>query len=120
MKKILIVDDSADLIQELTEQLVKHNYEVHSVTDGQQALNAVTSLKPDLVLMDIVMPGMNGFETLRELKKLPVEPPHIFMISTKAAKTDELWAKRQGAEAYFTKPVDYDALLTTIKDTLKD
>lgn len=115
IKKILVVDDSA------TERLVIGNilrgqgFEVYFAEDGEKGVAQTRLSKPDLVLMDLVMPGMNGFQATRAIAK-DAETQHIPVIicSTKDQETDKIWGERQGARNYVVKPVDAADLLSKI------
>jgi twitching motility two-component system response regulator PilH len=89
--------------------------------NGADGVALARQEKPDAVLMDIVMPGLNGFQATRQLSKDP-ETNHIpvIMVTTKDQETDMVWATRQGAKAYITKPVDEQKLILTLKNVLAD
>jgi len=112
---ILVVDDSPTDRQHLTEMLSKSGYKVSGAASAEEALVKVKQLKPDLVLMDVVMPGQNGFQATRTLsndeatKDIPV-----IICSTKGQETDKVWGLRQGARAYVVKPVKQADLLAKI------
>ena len=115
IKKILIVDDSPTERQYLNEILVKGGFDVVTSNSGEDALAKAKMLKPDLILMDVVMPGMNGFQATRaitrdaETKNIPV-----LICTTKSQETDKIWGLRQGAADYMVKPVQPDELLAKI------
>jgi twitching motility two-component system response regulator PilH len=115
IKKILIVDDSATARHFLMDLLSKGGYEVVSAVDGSDALEKVRSEKPDLVLMDVVMPGINGFQATRAITR-DEETKHIpvLMLTGKDMETDRIWALRQGAIAFLNKPVEAATLLAKI------
>lgn len=96
--------------------LTKAGHEVSTAADGTDGISKTESEKPDLVLMDVVMPGMNGFQATRKITRAE-STRHIpvVVVSTKSQETDRVWAERQGARAYFTKPVDERELLATIE-----
>ena len=121
MARILIVDDSPTEMFKLTGMLKKHGHVVLKAENGADGVALARQEKPDAVLMDIVMPGLNGFQATRQLSKDP-ETSHIpvIMVTTKDQETDMVWAKRQGAKAYITKPVDEDNLRLTLKNVLAD
>lgn len=121
MARILIVDDSPTEMFKLTGMLEKHGHVVLKAENGADGVALARQEKPDAVLMDIVMPGLNGFQATRQLSKDP-ETNHIpvIMVTTKDQETDMVWAKRQGAKAYITKPVDEDNLRLTLNDVLAD
>lgn len=120
MTRILVVDDSPTETHILKAMLEKHGYEVYVAVDGDQGMSKARSEQPDLILMDIVMPGVNGFQATRKLSKDPATASiPIVMISTKDQDTDRIWAKRQGALDYITKPVTEAELLGKISAVLK-
>ena len=115
IQNILVVDDSPTDRQHLTEMLSKSGYKVSSAASAEEALAKVKQLKPDLVLMDVVMPGQNGFQATRTLanddatRNIPV-----IICSTKGQETDKVWGLRQGAKDYIVKPVKQADLLAKI------
>lgn len=115
VKKILVVDDSPTDRQFLLEGLSKLGYQVVLAENGDEALGKAKSERPDLVLMDIVMPGMNGFQATRSIAR-DEATKHIPVIvcTTKSLETDRIWGMRQGARDYLVKPVDLDELAAKI------
>jgi len=115
VKKILVVDDSPTDRQFLLEGLTRLGYQVVLAESGEEALGKAKSEKPDLVLMDIVMPGMNGFQATRSIardeatKAIPV-----IVCTTKSLETDRIWGMRQGARDYLVKPINLDELAAKI------
>lgn len=116
MAKVLIVDDSPTETYKLTGMLEKNGHTVITAENGEAGVVTAKSEIPDLVLMDIVMPGLNGFQATRQLSKA-AETSHIpvIIVTTKDQETDRVWGMRQGAKAYLTKPIDEKELLATIK-----
>lgn len=119
MARILIVDDSPTETFRFREILTKHGYEVLEATNGADGVTMAQAELPDLVLMDVVMPGVNGFQATRQIargdttKHIPV-----VIVSTKDQATDRVWGKRQGARDYLTKPVDENKLIEVIQQYL--
>ena len=115
IKKILLVDDSPTERHSINEILVKGGYEVVMAEDGEKGVAKAKSDNPDLVLMDVVMPGMNGFQACRAIttdeatKHIPV-----ILCTSKNQETDKIWGVRQGAKDYVTKPVEANELLFKI------
>ncbi len=113
--KILIVDDSPTERFYLTDILVRQGYAVSTAVNGEEALERIRAERPELILMDVVMPGANGFQVTRaiardpELSKVPV-----IICSSKSQETDRIWGMRQGAKDYLVKPVDPQLLLAAI------
>jgi len=116
IKRILIVDDSPTERHYLSEILARGGFEVVTSDSGEDALQKARALLPDLILMDVVMPGMNGFQATRAItrdaatKNIPV-----LICTTKAQETDRIWGLRQGARDYMVKPVQSDVLLKKIE-----
>ena len=117
MAHILIVDDSPTERHFLKSVLSENGYDISLAENAEQGIEMAKLKHPDLILMDVVMPGMNGFQATRFLTKSPdtADIP-ILMVSTKSDQTDQVWASRQGAKAYITKPVDGKSLLDSIKN----
>ena len=115
IKKILVVDDSATERHILGEILTKQGFEVSFAESGEMGGAKAKQDKPDLVLMDVVMPGLNGFQATRAITKDPVTA-HIpvLLCTTKDQDTDKIWGMRQGAKDYLVKPVNVAELLSKI------
>ncbi|MDR2308682.1 MAG: twitching motility response regulator PilH [Paucimonas sp.] len=119
MARVLIVDDSPTEMYRLTEWLEKHGHQVLKADNGADGVALARQEKPDAVLMDIVMPGMNGFQATRQLSKDPeTRAIPVIVVTTKDQETDRIWATRQGARDFLTKPVEEDALLAKLKEVL--
>ncbi|AIG03564.1 CheY family response regulator [Pseudomonas fluorescens] len=120
MARVLIVDDSPTEMYKLTGMLEKHGHQVLKAENGADGVALARQEKPDAVLMDIVMPGLNGFQATRQLSKEPeTNGIPIIIVTTKDQETDRIWAERQGAKAYLTKPVEEDKLIEVLKLVLK-
>ena len=115
VKKVLVVDDSPTERYMLSDLLTRQGYEVLTADDGEKAIAAAKLELPDLILMDVVMPGINGYQATRQLMRDAVTR-HIpvIMCTSKNQETDKLWGLRQGACDYLVKPLDQAALLTRI------
>ncbi len=120
MIKVLVVDDSPSEMAKFRDLLSKHDFEIIEANNGEQGVAMATEHLPDIVLMDIVMPEMNGFQATRKITrgKTTSHIP-VVMISTKNQETDRVWGKRQGAKAYLCKPVDETELLATIRTAME-
>ena len=114
--KILLVDDSKTELHYLSDLLLKRGYSVRTAEGGEEALKRLAEDKPDLILMDVVMPGQNGFQLTRSINRTPeyADVP-IIICTSKNLETDRVWGMRQGARDYITKPVDATELLAKIK-----
>ena len=115
IQKILVVDDSPTEQHVLKGILTKKGYEVVILESGEQAVEQTKTIMPDLIIMDVVMPGMNGFQATRAITKAP-ETANIpvIMCTTKGQETDKVWGMRQGAKEYVVKPVNEAELLQKI------
>ncbi len=119
MAKILIVDDSPTEVHVLTTMLTKNGHEIVVATCGEDGVEMAKTQMPDLILMDVVMPGMNGFQATRQISKneaTAVIP--VIMVTTKDQETDKVWAMRQGAKDYLVKPVQEKALIEHVNKVL--
>jgi twitching motility two-component system response regulator PilH len=119
MAKVLIVDDSPTQIFTLKKLVEEWGHEALVAENGNQALEIAREEQPNVILMDIVMPGMSGFQTTRKLSK--DQSTHgipVIFVSTKTSDTDRLWGMRQGATAFVTKPVNPGLLFTAISDAV--
>lgn len=119
MAQVLIVDDSPTEIHVLSSILQKHGHTVITAENGEEGVSRAKAEMPALILMDVVMPGMNGFQATRQLTKDP-QTGHIpiIIVTTKDQETDRVWGLRQGAKDYLTKPVDEAALVEKVNALL--
>ena len=118
IKKVLVIDDSPTERFFLTDLLRRQGYDVLTAESGELGVAVAKTEKPDLILMDVVMPGLNGFQATRKLAKTP-STAHIpiIMVTTKDQETDRIWGLRQGAQEYVVKPPVEAELIAKI-DTL--
>jgi len=116
VSKILCVDDSTSELARIKQIVVDANLNVITTTNGQDAVTLAKSELPDLIFLDIVMSGMDGFAVMRELQKDPAtkDIPVVF-VSSKSQKADLAWAKMQGAKGFVPKPASEEAILEEIK-----
>ena len=116
VRKVLIVDDSKTELMFLTDLLQKNGMTVKTAEGADEAFRRLAEDKPDLILMDVVMPGQNGFQLTRAINRTPEysEIP-IIICTSKNLETDRVWGMRQGAKDYVTKPVSADELMGKIK-----
>ncbi len=114
--KILIVDDSKTELMFLTDLLQKNGMTVRTAEGAEEAIKRLTEELPDLILMDVVMPGQNGYQLTRSINRTPeyAQIP-IILCTSKSLETDRVWGMRQGARDYVTKPVNVDELMEKIK-----
>src|SRR4029450_10882322 len=115
VKKVLIVDDSPTERHVLNEMLTKAGFEVIASDNGEDAILKAKRDRPDVILMDVVMPGLNGFQATRAISRDPeTKSIPIIICTSKAQETDKIWGMRQGARDYVVKPVNRDELLAKI------
>ena len=121
MARVLIVDDSPTEMFTLKSMLEAKGFEVLEAENGADGVAVAREELPDVVLMDIVMPGLNGFQATRQLTKDP-KTQHIpvVIVTTKDQETDKVWGQRQGAKGYLVKPVTEDQLAQTIESVLAE
>ncbi len=116
IKKVLVVDDSPTEVHLLRQMLSKNGFTVTSAASGEEAIVKAKAEMPDLILMDVVMPGMSGFETTRSITKDPQTASiPVIICTTKGQETDKAWGLRQGARDYIVKPVTETVLMEKIK-----
>ncbi|WP_305792876.1 response regulator [Sedimenticola hydrogenitrophicus] len=116
---ILIVDDSPTETHILKGIVESGGYKVITAADGETGITMARESRPDLVLMDVVMPGLNGFQATRQLSKLPeTQDIPVIVVTTKDQETDRAWGLRQGAKEYVVKPVAAAELLGKIRAVL--
>ncbi len=119
MAKVMIVDDSPTEVHVLTTMLTKNGHEVITAVSGEDGVEMAKSEQPDLILMDVVMPGMNGFQATRQISKNDeTSAIPVIMVTTKDQETDKVWAMRQGAKDYIVKPVQEKALIEHVNMVL--
>ncbi|MDE2454801.1 MAG: response regulator [Burkholderiales bacterium] len=116
IQKILVVDDSKTELHHLSDILGKRGYSVRTAENGDEAMRRLGEDKPDLILMDVVMPGANGFQLTRTITRDPrFAGVPVIMCTSKNQETDKVWGMRQGARDYIVKPVNTDELIAKIK-----
>lgn len=119
MANVLIVDDSPTEVHVLTTILERNGFTVSVASSGEEGVEKAKEMIPDLVLMDVVMPGMNGFQATRQISKNE-STAHVpvIIVTTKDQETDRVWGLRQGAKEYITKPVEESDLMAKIKSAM--
>ena len=111
-RKVLIVDDSATDLKNLVEICSGDGYSVITASTGTEALDKVKGEMPDAVLLDVIMPGMNGFQVCRTITSDPAtQHIPVVLVSSKGEKTDRIWGEEQGAKGYITKPFTAQQIL---------
>lgn len=116
IQKILVVDDSKTELMVLSDLLGKNGYAVRTAENGEETFRRLREEKPELILMDVVMPGQNGFQLTRAIARDPqYSDIPIIMCTSKNQETDRVWGMRQGARDYVTKPVNPEELLSKIR-----
>lgn len=120
MASVLIVDDSPTETYKMETALTKNGFTVFKADNGVDGVAAAKKHLPDVVLMDVVMPGLNGFQATRQLTQA-AETSHIpvIIVTTKDQQTDKLWGKRQGAKGYLVKPVDEKHLIDCVRQIMQ-
>ena len=119
MAHILVVDDSPTETHIISTALEKQGHRISVAVDGKDGVEKATQIIPDLILMDVVMPELNGFQATRQLTKQPSTANiPVIMVTTKDQKTDRMWAERQGAKGYITKPFVEDELIQEVNRLL--
>ena len=115
IQKILLVDDSKTELRHLSELLGKRGFEVRTAENGEDAMKRLGEETPDLILMDVVMPGQNGFQLTRAIARNPqYAAVPIILCTSKNQETDRVWGMRQGARDYIVKPVNAAELMAKI------
>ena len=114
-KHVLVVDDSPTNRHVAAALLQKEGYAVTTAVDGEDALEKVAATRPPLVVLDIVLPKMNGYQVLRQLKATPeTRNIKVILVSSKDQESDRFWGLKQGADDYIAKPYPDDALLAAV------
>ena len=119
-KTIMVVDDERDLVETIKLKLSAEGYDVIEAYDGQEALEKMRQKRPDLVLLDIMMPQLNGYQVCREIKKdAKLKQIPVLMLTAKVQESDKFWGLETGADDYITKPFEFETLMDSIKKYVK-
>jgi len=119
MALVLIVDDSPTEQHIFCKALERHGHDTVVASDGEEAIATAEQVQPEVIVMDVVMPGMNGFQATRKLSKNPAtEAIPVVIVSGKGQETDRIWGLRQGASQYLVKPVEADELVAAVEAAL--
>ncbi|NNF97829.1 MAG: response regulator [Desulfobacteraceae bacterium] len=115
-QKVLVVDDSTTDLKLISGFLSSAGYTVIKAVDGEDALKMVQQENPDLVVLDIIMPKINGFDVCRKIKtSADLKKTKIIMVSSKSQESDKFWGMKQGADIYMTKPFSSEELITNVE-----
>jgi twitching motility two-component system response regulator PilH len=121
MALVLVVDDSPTEQHIFCKALERQGYDTAVASDGEEAIETALQLRPDVIVMDVVMPGMNGFQATRRLSKNPVTANiPVVIVSSKGQETDRIWGLRQGASQYLVKPVESGELMAAVEAAMAD
>ena len=121
MARVLIVDDSPTETYKMSSILSRNGHDVVAAESGEDGIALVKKEQPDIVLMDIVMPGVNGFQATRQLTRdAETSDIPIVIVTAKDLEVDRVWGERQGAKRYLTKPIDERLLISTIEEVLAE
>ena len=119
MTHVLIIDDSPTEVHVFKSMLVNNDIEVSVAKNGEEGIEKAMEIKPDCILMDVVMPGKNGFQATRDLSRNPeTSTIPVIIITTKDQETDKIWGMRQGAKDYIVKPADERDLIERINKVM--
>jgi twitching motility two-component system response regulator PilH len=119
MTHVLIIDDSPTEVHVFKTMLEKNQMQVSVANNGEEGIAKALEIKPDLILMDVVMPGKNGFQATRDLSRNPeTSTIPVIIITTKDQETDKIWGMRQGAKDYLVKPANEKELIASIDRAL--
>ena len=112
--KIMVVDDSPTELKLMSEPFLTKGYELITATDGDEALKKIELEQPSLVVLDVIMPKLNGFKVCRQIKTTDaMKNIKVILLTSKSQESDKFWGKKQGADAYMTKPFSGEDLLAT-------
>jgi len=113
--KILVVEDSPTELSLTTSALQSRGFRVATATDGDEAWRKIREDRPDLILLDVLLPGKNGFQICREIKTKPeTQGIKVVLVTGKNQESDRFWGMRQGADEYLTKPFSAESLLAVV------
>ncbi|HEY9600558.1 MAG TPA: response regulator [Allocoleopsis sp.] len=120
MSTALVVEDSQTDMQILTRCLHEGGLNVLTANSGEEALAKINSHKPDIIILDVVLPGCSGFEVCRELKDAATTSNiPVVICSTKGGEMDKFWGMKQGADAYLAKPINQDEFVRVVKQLIR-
>ena len=115
MAKILVADDVYSELQLIQKTLISHGHQIVTAMDGEEALKKTSEEKPDLIILDVIMPKKNGFQVCRIIKKTAeLKDIPVILVTSKDQDSDKFWGKKQGADEYITKPFKPDELIAAV------
>ena len=118
--KVMVVDDSPTELKLMSAPFLSQGYDLVTAVDGEEALKKLASEKPDLIVLDVVMPKLNGFKVCRQIKNsTKFKNVKVILLTSKNQESDKFWGEKQGADAYMTKPFSNTALVTKVKELLE-
>lgn len=111
--KVMVVDDSPTDLKLMSEPFLSQEYDLVTAADGEEALKKAETEKPDLVILDVIMPKLNGFKVCRQIKSsAKLKNIKVILLTSKSQESDKFWGEKQGADAYMTKPFTGEHLMT--------
>ena len=117
--KVLVVDDSPTDLKLMSEPFISQGYDLITAKDGEEALKRVELERPDLIVLDVIMPKLNGFKVCRQIKSSgKLKDIKVILLTSKNQESDKFWGKKQGADAYMTKPFSVEHLLAIAEKLL--
>ncbi len=120
-KRILVVDDTPELVRTARRRLQAAGYEVTTAADGLAALEAMERSVPDAVVLDVMMPNLNGFQVCRRIRgEAAWADVKVVMLTARTSAADQFWGEQAGADRYLTKPIDPIQLVDTLRELLDD
>jgi len=119
MLKVLLADDSSTELEMMSSALKSAGFDVTEAEDGDAALDAIKKDRFDCIILDIIMPGKNGYQICRQVKKDEnLKDIPVVIVTSKDQESDKFWGKKQGADEYLVKPFEMDEMVKTVKDLL--
>jgi DNA-binding response OmpR family regulator len=120
MPRILIADDNADLVAILASRFRAIGFDVHEASNGARALESAAQHKPDIIVLDVMMPELNGYQVCRRLKEdAQLKAIPVILLTAKDSEADQFWGFEVGADLYLTKPIDPASVVTKVQRLLQ-
>jgi DNA-binding response OmpR family regulator len=121
LNKILIVDDDLDLVKLVNEILVGNGFEVFTASSGEEALSVINDIEPDLIVLDVVLPGLSGYELCRKIKsKKSLDSTKVLFLTVLSRDVDLKWMRECECDGYLAKPFENDELLKKVDEMLRE